>query len=332
MKLAIIGATGLVGRKLLEIIEEKSLSFDKIITAASPKSKGTIINISNKKYKIVTLQEALNFKPDIAIFSAGSKVSQEWAPIFAKKNIFVIDNSSQWRMDPNIKLIVPEINGNLITNEDKIIANPNCSTIQLVMALKPIYDNFKIKRIVISTYQAVSGSGKKALDQLDYERKNKFDSNKYYPHKIDLNLIPHIDNFLDNGYSKEELKIINETKKILDDHNIKITATAVRVPIANCHSLSVNLELQEEFNLSEIRDLLKNTEGLKVVDDPFKNEYPMPIDANNCDLVRIGRIRKDLDHPKALNMWVVADNIRKGAATNALEIIKYINDLKTIKI
>ena len=328
MKLAIIGATGLVGRKLLDIIEEQHLSFDKIITAASPKSKGTIINTSNEKYEICTIQDALGQKPDIAIFSAGSEVSKEWAPIFASKNITVIDNSSQWRMDPNIKLIVPEINANTITDQDKIIANPNCSTIQLVVALKPIYDNYKIKRIVISTYQAVSGSGKKALDQLNSERQNKLDYDRIYPHSIDLNLIPHIDTFLKNGYSKEEIKIINETKKIFDDHDIKITATAVRVPIINCHSLSVNIELDEEFNISKIRELLKNGEGLKVVDDPFNNQYPMPLDASDCDLVRVGRIRKDLDHPKTLNMWIVADNIRKGAATNALDIIKYIRYIK----
>ncbi len=333
MNLAIIGATGLVGTKLLEIIDEQNLNFDNIITAASHNSKGKILSINNKKYKIQSIEEALNQNPNIAIFSAGSEISKKWAPIFAKKNCFVIDNSSQWRMDPNIKLIIPQVNANLLTSNDKIIANPNCSTIQLVMALKPIHDNFKIKRIIISTYQAVSGSGKKALEQLNNERQNKINSIKHYPHKIDSNLIPHIDTFLDNRYSKEEMKIINETKKILNDYDIKITATAVRVPIINSHSESVNIELGEEFNLKEIINLLKNSKGIKIVDDPFKNKYPMPINANGCDLVRVGRIRKDLDYPKAFNIWIVADNIRIGAATNALEIVRCIisKNLKKIE-
>lgn len=330
MKLAIIGATGLVGIKLLEIIDEKKIQFDKIITAASSNSKGKTLTIKENKYKIETIEDALNHNPDIAIFSAGSDVSKEWAPIFSKKGTFVIDNSSQWRMDPKIKLIVPEINAGILTSSDKIIANPNCSTIQLVMALKPIHDKFKINRVIISTYQAVSGSGKKGIQQLNAERENKTDFNKYYPHKIDLNLIPHIDDFLENGYTKEEMKIINETKKILNDNDIKITATAVRVPINNVHSESINIELDKEIDLNEIIELFKNAKGIKIEDD--KNKYPMPINTHNYDFVRVGRIRKDLDKSNAFNIWISADNIRKGAATNAIQIAEYIIESNLCKV
>ncbi len=323
MKVAVVGATGLVGRKMLEVLEERQFPVTELIPVASLKSIDKLISFNKKNYKVISVEEAILKKPDIAIFSAGSNVSLKYAPQFAAEGTFVIDNSSAWRMDETKKLIVPEINSDILTEKDKIIANPNCSTIQMVMALSPLHKKYKIKRIIVSTYQSITGSGKKAVDQLMGERSG-LSNDKIYPYQIDLNTIPHCDIFLENDYTKEEMKLVNETHKIFEDKSIQISATAARVPVVGGHSESVNIEFYNSFEIEDVRNLLRGTKGIIVLDNPKENIYPMPILAHNKDEVFVGRIRKDLYVKKALNMWIVADNIRKGAATNAVQIAEVI--------
>lgn len=323
MKLAVVGATGLVGNEILKVLEERSFPFDELYLVASAKSVGQTVAFKGKEYKIKGMEEVLKLAPDIAIFSAGGGTSLEWAPKFAEVGTIVIDNSSAWRMDPTKKLIVPEINGNKLGQEDKIIANPNCSTIQMVLALAPLHAKYKLKRIVVSTYQSVTGTGKDAVQQMMDERQGVTGS-KVYPHNIDMNVLPHIDSFLDNGYTKEEMKMVNETRKIFGDQTIGLTSTTVRVPTIGGHSEAVNAEFYEDFNLSEIRSILATTPGVIVQDDPKNNIYPMPINSKNRDEVFVGRIRRDESQPNTLNMWIVADNLRKGAATNAVQIAEFI--------
>ena len=325
MKLAIVGATGLVGQKIIEIIEEKDFFYDELILVASEQSVGKKIICKNQTYFIVSIQEALQKKPNIAIFSAGSKLSLEYAPKFAAQNCFVVDNSSAWRMDPQKKLIVPEINANILSSEDKIIANPNCSTIQMVLPLSSLHQKYKIERLIISTYQSITGSGQRAVNQMDKERKGE-SVETYYPYTIDKNCLPHCDDFLDNGYTKEEMKLVSETQKILQDKEIKISATAVRVPVTGGHSESINISFKKEFEISEIIALLEKTKGVVVQDDIKNNIYPMPLTAFGKNEIFVGRIRKDISCSKAINMWIVADNLRKGAAWNALQIAKFIQD------
>jgi aspartate-semialdehyde dehydrogenase len=324
MKIAVVGATGLVGTKMLQVLEERNFLFDELLLVASERSAGKTINFKGKYYKVLSLQEAVDARADIALFSAGGSVSQEWAPQFAKAGTTVIDNSSAWRMDPNVKLVVPEVNGNLLTPEDKIIANPNCSTIQLVLVINPLHKKYKIHRMIVSTYQSVTGTGQKAVDQFENERSGKQNGEKIYPHAIDKNCIPQCDVFLENGYTKEEMKIVNETRKILGDYSIHITSTAVRVPVIGGHSESVNLEFEKEFDLSDVRKILSSTPGVIVQDDPHKSFYPMPLSAHDKDEVFVGRIRVDESRPNCLNLWIVADNLRKGAATNAVQIAEYL--------
>jgi aspartate-semialdehyde dehydrogenase len=324
MKLAVIGATGLVGGEILEVLNERNFHFDELLLVASERSVGTIMSYNGKEYSVISLQNAVAQKPEIAIFSAGGTTSLEWAPKFAAVGTFVIDNSSAWRMSPLHKLIVPEINANSLTVHDKIIANPNCSTIQMVVALAPLHSKYKIKRIVVSTYQSVTGSGKAAVDQMMNER-NGISGKMAYAHKIDLNALPHIDSFLDNGYTKEEMKMVNETKKIFGDDSIRITATTVRIPTIGGHSEAVNIEFENDFDLSEVRNILENAEGVTVQDDPKNNLYPMPLTAHKKDDVFVGRIRRDESQENTLNMWIVADNLRKGAATNAVQIAEYLS-------
>ncbi len=320
MKVAVVGATGLVGTKMLQILEERNFPVAELIPVASEKSAGKEIVFKGKKYKVVTAQTAIDMKPAVALFSAGGGTSLEWAPKFAAAGITVIDNSSAWRMDPTKKLIVPEINADALTAEDKIIANPNCSTIQLVVALNPLHKKYKIKRIVVSTYQSVTGTGKKAVDQLMNER-NGIKGEMAYAYQIDMNAIPHIDVFLENGYTKEEMKMVNETKKIMRDDTIQLTATTVRIPVMGGHSESVNVEFENEFDLTELRKILENAEGVTVIDDVKNLQYPMPlIHAHEKDDVFVGRIRRDETQAKTLNMWVVSDNLLKGAALNAVQI------------
>ena len=322
MKVALVGATGLVGQKMLEILEERNFPLSTLLPVASARSVGKKIKYKNTEFEVVSMEDAIAAKPDIALFSAGGSVSQEFAQKFAENGTVVIDNSSAWRMDPSKKLVVPEVNGDVLTNEDKIIANPNCSTIQLVVALKPLHDAFTIKRIVVSTYQSVTGSGKGAVDQLNAEREGK-EAEMVYPHKIDMNALPHIDVFQDNGYTKEEMKMTNETMKIMGDDQIHLTATCVRIPTVGGHSEAVNIEFEKEYELDAIHSLLSNANGITVVDNPSQNEYPMPLNAHDKDDVFVGRIRRDETQPKTLNMWVVSDNLRKGAATNAIQIAEY---------
>ncbi|PWG79976.1 aspartate-semialdehyde dehydrogenase [Pararcticibacter amylolyticus] len=322
MKVAVVGATGLVGSVMLKVLAERNFPVTELIPVASAKSAGKEVDFKGKKYKVVTVDDAIAMKPDVALFSAGGSTSLEQAPRFAEAGTVVIDNSSAWRMDPTKKLVVPEVNANVITKEDKIIANPNCSTIQMVVALKPLHEKYKIKRVVVSTYQSVTGTGKKAVDQLMNER-NGIEGAKAYPYTIDLNVIPHIDVFQDNGYTKEEMKMIYETKKIMGDDSIRVTATTVRIPVMGGHSESVNIEFENDFDLAEVRSLLEQQEGLIVVDDPANLKYPMPMDAHEKDEVLVGRIRRDESQPNTLNLWVVADNLRKGAATNAVQIAEY---------
>ncbi|MBN2174293.1 MAG: aspartate-semialdehyde dehydrogenase [Bacteroidales bacterium] len=322
MKVAVVGATGLVGREMLKVLEERKFKLDTLIPVASLKSAGSRILFRNQEIEVVELEASVKMKPDLAIFSAGSTVSLEWAPRFAESGTFVVDNSSAWRMDPGKKLIVPEINAGILTAEDNIIANPNCSTIQLVLALAPLHKKYKIKRLVISTYQSVSGSGIRALRQLEAER-NGSDQDRFYPHPIDKNCIPQCDVFADLGYTREEWKLINETRKILNDSSIKITSTCVRVPVDGGHSESVNIQFDRDFRIDDVLNLLSNTPGLKVIDNPVLSEYPMPINARGKDEVFVGRIRRDYSQEKSLNMWIVADNLRKGAATNAIQIAEY---------
>lgn len=323
MKVAVVGATGLVGTVMLKVLEERNFPLTELIPVASAKSAGKEIFFKGKNYKVVTIDEAIAAKPDIALFSAGGGTSLEQAPKFAAVGTTVIDNSSAWRMDPDKKLVVPEVNASVLTKNDKIIANPNCSTIQMVVALKPLHDKYKIKRVVVSTYQSVTGTGVKAVDQLMNERKG-IQGEMAYPYVIDLNVIPQIDAFQDNGYTKEEMKMIKETQKIMGDDSIKVTATTVRIPVVGGHSESVNIEFKQDFDLAEIRSLLENQEGVLVVDDPANLKYPMPKDAHNRDEVFVGRIRRDESQPNTLDMWIVSDNLRKGAASNAVQIAEYL--------
>lgn len=323
MKIAVVGATGLVGTEILKVLAERQFAFDELYLVASAKSVGQQIPYQGKTYTVISAEEAISHRPDVAIFSAGGSTSLELAPKFAAAGITVIDNSSAWRMDPTKKLVVPEINAHLLTAEDKIIANPNCSTIQMVVVLHPLHQRYRIRRVVVSTYQSVTGTGKKAVDQLMQERAG-VDGPKAYPHRIDLNLIPHIDVFLDNGYTKEEMKMVNETKKIMGDENIRVTATTVRVPVIGGHSESVNIEFEEEFDLDEVRHILAHTQGVVLLDDVKNNVYPMPVLAHGKDETLVGRLRRDETQPKSLNMWIVADNLRKGAATNAVQIAEYL--------
>ena len=320
MKIAVVGATGLVGTKMLEILEERNFPLTELIPVASEKSIGQKVKYKGSE---VGLQTAINMKPDIALFSAGGSTSLEWAPRFAEVGTTVIDNSSAWRMDPSKKLVVPEVNSNVLTKIDKIIANPNCSTIQMVVALNPLHLKYKIKRVVVSTYQSVTGTGKKAVDQLMNERKGMLGPMAYaYP--IDLNLIPQIDVFTPNDYTKEEMKMVNETKKIMGDDSIKVTATAVRVPVMGGHSESLNIEFENDFDLPELIHLLQNSPGIIVQNNLANSEYPMPINAHNKDAVFVGRIRRDESQDKTLNCWIVSDNLRKGAATNAIQIAEFL--------
>jgi aspartate-semialdehyde dehydrogenase len=324
MRIAVVGATGLVGGEMLEVLSELNFPVTEFYPVASERSVGKKISFKGKEYSVIGLQTAVDLKLDIAIFSAGGSTSLEWAPKFAEVGTFVIDNSSAWRMDPTKKLVVPEINANQLTKDDKIIANPNCSTIQMVLALAPLHNKYKIKRIVVSTYQSVTGTGKAAVDQLMAERAGDETVEKVYPHKIDLNVLPHIDVFQDNGYTKEEMKMIKETKKILSDDSIQVTATTVRIPVMGGHSESVNVEFENDFDLDEVRKILSETDGIIVQDDPKNFVYPMPMNAHKKNEVFVGRIRRDESQAKSLNMWIVADNLRKGAATNAVQIGLYL--------
>lgn len=328
MKIAVIGATGMVGTVMLKVLEERNLPITELIPVASARSAGKKLSYKGKEYTVVTLEEAVTMNPNIALFSAGGDTSLEWAPKFAGAGATVIDNSSAWRMDPTKKLVVPEINGDVLTADDKIIANPNCSTIQLVMALAPLHKKYNMKRVVISTYQSVSGTGVKAVQQLDNEEAG-IDGEMAYPHKIGRNALPHCDIFLENGYTKEEMKLVKEPKKILDDTSFSITATAVRIPTAGGHSEAVNVQFENDFELANVRKLLRETPGVIVEDDLENNIYPMPINAHNKDEVFVGRIRRDESQENTLNLWIVADNLRKGAATNTVQIAEYLiaNDL-----
>ena len=323
MKIAVVGATGMVGTVMLKVLEARNLPITELIPVASARSAGKKVSYKGKDYILVTLEDALKMKPDIALFSAGGDTSLEWAPKCAKVGTTVIDNASAWRMDPTKKLVVPEINGNVLTKEDKIIANPNCSTIQLVAALSPLHLKYKMKRVVISTYQSVSGSGIKAVQQLDNEEAG-IEGEMAYPHKIGRNAIPHCDIFLENGYTKEEMKLVKEPKKILGDTSFSVTATAVRIPTAGGHSEAVNVQFKNDFDLSEVRQILANTPGIIVQDDLANNLYPMPITAQHKDEVFVGRIRRDESQENTLNLWIVADNLRKGAATNTIQIAEYL--------
>jgi len=329
MKVAVVGATGLVGSKMLQVLAERNFPVTELIPVASEKSIGKEVEFKGKKYKVVSADDAIAAKPAVAIFSAGGSTSLALAPRFAEAGITVIDNSSAWRMDPTKKLVVPEVNADALTKDDKIIANPNCSTIQMVVALNPLHKKYNIKRVVVSTYQSVTGTGVKAVDQLMGERKRAVSGSKEdfpmaYGYEIDLNVIPQIDVFLDNGYTKEEMKMVNETKKIMRDDNIRVTATTVRIPVMGGHSESVNIEFEQDFDLNEVKALLSNAPGVVVVDDPSKAVYPMPKDAHDKDEVFVGRLRRDESNPNTLNMWIVSDNLRKGAATNTIQIAEYL--------
>ena len=323
MKVAIVGATGLVGSVLLSIMEQRNFPVSKLILTASEKSVGKKIIFNGNKHSVIDLQSALSLKPEIALFSAGSETSLAWAPKFASAGSVVIDNSSAWRMDPSKKLIVPEINAKSLTQNDRIIANPNCSTIQLVMALHPLHTNYTIKRLVISTYQSISGTGVKAIKQLENEL-NNIEGEMAYNYKIYGNAIPQCDIFLENGYTKEEMKLVNETRKILNDKSISITATAVRIPVLSGHSESVNIEFNDEYDLSELKNLLSTSKGMTLIDDTKNNLYPMPLSCIGKDEVFVGRVRRDESRDNSLNMWVVSDNLRKGAALNAIQIAEYL--------
>ncbi|KAF9659357.1 MULTISPECIES: aspartate-semialdehyde dehydrogenase [Tenacibaculum] len=323
MRVAVVGATGMVGNVMLQVLAERNFPVTELIPVASERSVGNQIEFQGTNYTVVGLETAVAMQPDIALFSAGGDTSLEWAPKFAEVGTTVIDNSSAWRMDPTKKLVVPEINGDVLTSEDKIIANPNCSTIQLVMALAPLHKEYKMKRVVISTYQSVSGTGVKAVRQLDNEEAG-VEGEMAYPHPIGRNALPHCDVFLENGYTKEEMKLVKEPKKILRDDSFAVTATAVRIPTAGGHSEAVNVQFENDFELDKVRKLLTQTEGVIVQDDVQNNVYPMPILANNKDEVFVGRIRRDESQPNTLNMWIVADNLRKGAATNTIQIAEYL--------
>jgi aspartate-semialdehyde dehydrogenase len=322
MRVAVVGATGMVGRMMMKVLEERKFPVDTLIAAASERSTGKELTFRGKPVKVVSVMEAVEAAPEIALFSAGGAVSREWAPVFAQVGTVVIDNSSAWRMEKDIPLIVPEINARVITQKDKIIANPNCSTIQMLMAIAPLHREYTVRRLVISTYQSVTGTGVRAVAQLENERQG-ISGEMAYPWPIDKNCIPHCDVFIDNGYTKEEMKLVNETRKILGDEEIRVTATAVRVPVTGGHSESVNIEFAREFELDRVRALLSETPGIILYDNPAELKYPMPIIAHDRDEVFVGRVRRDFSQEKTLNMWVVADNIRKGAATNAVQIAEY---------
>lgn len=320
MRVAVVGATGLVGQKMLQVLEERSFPIDELIPVASQRSVGRELEFGKKKYTVVSPKNALKTSPDVALFSAGSSVSLEWAPKFADAGTWVIDNSSAWRMDPNIPLVVPEINFDTVTRQTPLIANPNCSTIQLVMVLNPIHKAFGLKRVIVSTYQAVTGTGQKAVEQLGTERFGEKAENPAYPYPIDMNCIPQCDVFTDNGYTKEEMKVVNESRKILGLPNLAVTATAVRVPVVGGHSESVYLLLQHPATREALMEVLGDQQGIVVQDDPSSNTYPMPLNAQDTDNVYVGRIRPDLVDENAVNLWIVADNLRKGAATNSIQI------------
>ena len=330
MKIAVVGATGLVGSEIMKVLEERNFPITTLIPVASERSIGKEITFRGKQISVVGYEDAIAAKPEIAIFSAGGSQSLVLAPKFAEAGITVIDNSSAWRMDPTKKLIVPEINAHTLTKEDKIIANPNCSTIQMVVVLNPLHLKNKIKRVVVSTYQSVTGTGKAAVDQLFAEREGRTDVKQVYPHRIDLNVLPHIDVFLDNGYTKEEMKMVLETKKIMMDDDIKVTATTVRIPTIGGHSEAVNVEFENEFELADIYETLSKADNVVIQDDPKNFLYPMPLTAHGKDETFVGRIRRDETQPKTLNMWIVADNLRKGAATNAVQIAEYLVEHKLV--
>ena len=323
MKVAVVGATGMVGEVMLQVLAERNFPITELIPVASEKSIGKEIEYKGQKYKVVGMQTAIDMKADIALFSAGGETSLEWAPKFAAAGTTVIDNSSAWRMDPKKKLIVPEINGNLLTKEDKIIPNANCSTIQLVMALAPLHKKYDIKRVIVSTYQSITGTGVKGVQQLENEYEG-VQGEMAYKYPIHRNAIPHCDSFEENGYTKEEMKLVRETQKILDDKTIAVTATAVRVPIVGGHSEAVNVEFENDFDVNEVRSILHNTPGIVVQDNIDTFTYPMPLYAQGKDAVFVGRIRRDESQPNSLNMWIVADNLRKGAATNTIQIAEYL--------
>ena len=329
MKIAVVGATGLVGTKMLEVLEERNFPLTDLIPVASEKSVGKEITFKGKQYKVHSMADAIAAKPQIALFSAGGSTSLEWAPKFAEAGITVIDNSSAWRMDDSKKLVVPEINSCQLSISDKIIANPNCSTIQMVVVLNPLHKKYKIKRVVVSTYQSVTGTGVKAVNQLMNERAG-IEGEMAYNYKIDLNVIPQIDVFTDNGYTKEEMKMVNETKKIMSDDSIRLTATTVRIPVIGGHSESINIEFENEFDIKDIFEMMNITKGVILQDDIANQIYPMPMNAHNRDEVFVGRIRRDETQPKTLNMWIVSDNLRKGAATNAVQIAEYLMEVKLV--
>lgn len=323
MKVAVVGATGLVGSKMLQVLEERNFPVSELIPVASAKSLGKELRFRGQAFRVVDSQNAISRKPALALFSAGGSTSLEWAPKFADAGIRVIDNSSAWRMDPAKKLVVPEINADMLEIADRIIANPNCSTIQMVLVLNPLHQNYRIRRVVVSTYQSVTGTGVKAVNQLMNERQG-IQGEMAYAYPIDLNVIPQIDVFLENGYSKEEMKMVLETQKILRDPGIRVTSTTVRVPVLGGHSESVNIEFERDFGLGEVRELLASAPGVVLVDDPSRQRYPMPLDAREKDEVLVGRIRRDESQPRSLNLWIVSDNLRKGAATNAVQIAEYL--------
>ncbi len=330
MKIAIIGVTGLVGGVILKVLEEYNMTNCSLLPVASARSVGKNIVFNNRSYNIISIEEALAANPSIAIFSAGSSISLSYAPLFAKKGTYVIDNSSAWRMHADIPLIVPEINASLLKSSNKIIANPNCSTIQLVMALHPLHQLFTIKRVVVSTYQSVTGTGMRAVEQLMHERK-QINYDKVYPYPIDLNVLPHGGVFEENGYTSEEMKLLNETRKILSDDTIELTATVVRVPIKGGHCESVNIEFEKYFNLTDIYDALEKMPGVSIIDNPYANQYPMPLYAEGKNEVFVGRIRRDFSRENSLNIWIVADNLRKGAAANAIQIAHYLIEKNWVK-
>lgn len=326
MKLAIIGVTGMVGTTILKVIEELNFEFDELIPVASEKSIGKKIQVFNKEYEVVDLAKALSLKPDIAIFSAGKTVSLEWAPKFAQENCYIVDNSSAWRMEENIPLIIPEVNISILEDYNKIIANPNCSTIQLAIVLWPLHLRYGLKRVIVSTYQSVTGTGHKGVNQLKAERLAKKPQIMAYPYQIDLNCIPQGGEFLENNYTEEEMKLLYESRKILAIPDLKLSSTVVRVPVFGGHSESVNIEFENEFEISELKNILEESMGISLVDNPQKNQYPMPINSENSNFVFVGRVRRDESCKNALNLWIVADNLRKGAATNAVQIAQYISD------
>lgn len=328
MKIAIVGATGMVGQVMLKLLVERSFPITELLPVASARSAGKTISWQGREYRLLTVEEALQAKPDMALFSAGGSVSREWAPLFAQQGCTVIDNSSAWRMDPEVKLVVPEVNGDLLAKEDRLIANPNCSTIQLMMVLAPLQQRYGIRRVVVSTYQSVTGTGMAAVQQMENERAGE-EGPLAYPYPIDQNCLPHCDTFDDNGYTREELKLVNESRKILQLPQLALTATAVRVPVRGGHSESVNLELEKEFHTTDLRKLLADQAGLHLQDHPDMNQYPMPRYAEGRDEVFVGRIRRDLSQVNSLNLWIVADNLRKGAATNALQIAERLYAFKT---